>query len=64
LLLLLLLLSSLFSDDYKINAGLGSAVCVVVVASGWAVRFGATQERRVCVFFVGPFSCTEKQDKS
>jgi hypothetical protein len=40
-----------------------SGECVyVVVASGWAVRFGATQERRVCVF-VGPFSCTEKQNK-
>jgi len=42
----------------------GECVCVVV-ASGWAARFGVTQERRrVCVSFVGPFCRSEKQDKS
>jgi hypothetical protein len=41
----------------------GECVCVVV-ASGWAARFGATQERRVCVSSLARFAALrEKQDK-
>ncbi len=54
--LLLLLLSSLFFHDDKIDAGLGSACALLSRRAGLFV----SQERRVCVF-VGPFSsCTER----